>query len=51
MLWFRPDELLAWEQPVAPLLYELPSSRIAFDDDDGGGGGGGAGAGRLFFYF
>lgn len=31
-LWFGPDEIVSWEQALAPWLYELPTSRTTWDD-------------------
>ena len=30
-LWFRPHEIVRWEQALAPWLYELPGSKTTFD--------------------
>eukprot|EP00310_Coccolithus_braarudii_P025012 CAMPEP_0183332462 /NCGR_PEP_ID=MMETSP0164_2-20130417/1616_1 /TAXON_ID=221442 /ORGANISM="Coccolithus pelagicus ssp braarudi, Strain PLY182g" /LENGTH=95 /DNA_ID=CAMNT_0025501185 /DNA_START=305 /DNA_END=592 /DNA_ORIENTATION=+ len=30
-LWFEPHEILPWEQALAPWLYELPGSKVAFE--------------------
>lgn len=31
-LWFQPEEILAWDHTIAPHVYELPTSKIIFED-------------------